>query len=773
MPAPGLLPLLAIFGLSLLAFNRWRWAGAAVLAFCWTLWQFQHRLEDRLQAVLAGGVVRVEGVITSIPQHSGDRVSFRFEPHATADPGDEAQPRLPHSLLVTWYRGSGDTTYMDWKPPAAGQRWEFELLLKPPWSAVNFAGPDHERWLFAAGIGGLGTVRSGNLLDPPPQSDPALARLRQRVFDEIARQVEVPRSRAVLQALAVAERSGLDPAVRDMLAATGTSHLLAISGLHVGMAALAGGVATRSLAWALPLLLPARGLTLLGLAGGALCAVGYTALADFGVPTLRSLVMLLVVLLAIFATRRIHPARAWLLALSAVLLADPFAPLGAGFWFSFTAVAALLWVFAPRPGPRRAVPALLLAQAAVMLALLPVAATWYQAASWIGLAANLLAIPLVSLVLVPLVLAAMAAMGLSSLLAGLAWNAASIVTAALLAVLEWLAGLPGALVSLAELSLPGAALALLGAAVLLAPRGWPGRWIGCFLLLPLFLRPAPRAAADPLLLDVLDVGQGTAALLQTGGRSLLYDSGPGDGISRDRVDSVILPALRASGAQAPDRILISHGDLDHAGGLGTIRRRFPRSERFVNLRHPATGEAGCTRPLQWHWLDTGFQVLHPSPALPYLGNDSSCVLSVERGRDRLLLAGDISAAIEARLLRENLAAVDLLLVPHHGSTTSSSPGFVEALRPRLSVATASLGNRFGFPKPAVRERYESAGSRFLATGECGGLRFELWPDGTLRASSARLARPAPWRWPAAAGCPAEEVFSVSFAHPDNTLQSTE
>lgn len=393
-----------------------------------------------------------------------------------------------------------------------------------------------------------------------------------------------------------------------------------------------------------------------------------------------------------------------------------------------------------------------------MLALLPVSAAWFQAFSTLGYVANLVAIPLVSFVVVPLVLAGIAVLPVGADLAGLLWTAAGATGALLLRFLEALTMVQGAPLRIGAPGLPAVALALAGAFLLLLPRGVAARWSGLFLMLPLFLPPRPAAAPGALALDVLDAGQGTAILLRTAGRNLLYDSGPGDGGEANVVSSVIVPALGPG--PAPERILISHGDLDHAGGLQTLQRLYPEADLRVNLpapedtaAGPAVGLPACAAPLAWRWDDVRFEVLHPSPALPYLGNDSSCVLAVRAPGGSVLLGGDISAAVEQRLLPALAPGYDLVLVPHHGSTTSSSTDFVHATSPRAAVATAGLGNRFGFPRPEVRQRYERARARFFSTGACGGLRFVLFADGRIEARSARRDRPAPWRWPAAADCP--------------------
>jgi len=744
MPPLWLLCVLAATGLLAVVLTPLRWLGAMVLACCWSLWCFHLRLSDRLPAALAGEVVTVSGIISSIPQDYGDYVSFRFEPVPHELTG-QVTPKLPRTLLLRWYT--------DWPPLGVGQRWRFELLLKPPWGAVNFQGPDREKWLFASGIGGVATVRGGTLEAAGRAGGRRVTMLREAVFHRIAADLQSPRQAGIIQALAVAERSGMSYADRQLLALTGTTHLLAISGLHIGLAAAGGVLLSRALGWFLPVLPAGRGLHLLAIGGGSLAACAYAAMAGFGVATLRSLLMLLVAMTAVSASRSIHPGRAWLLALAAVLLLDPFAPMGAGFWFSFLAVGVLLWTFVPRPGHYRWWKSLLMAQGAVMLSLMPVSAAWFQAASAVGLIANLVAIPMVSFLIVPPVLAGLAALAVSPQLAGLAWSVAGFTAGLLLQFLEFMATIQSELVVLNARSLTGTLLAIAGAGLLLLPRGLPGRWSGLFLLAPLVLPPSDSPAEGAMEVEVLDAGQGTAVLLRTGAHMLLYDSGPGDGRGRDMVPTVVVPAVNRGGRRSPDRIIISHGDLDHAGGLESLLKRYPQALFYGNLPHPVDGVAACQAPLAWRWHDNAFTVLHPSAGLPYQGNDSSCVLQVEQGGWRILFGGDISTTIETRLLFEGLDRSRLLVVPHHGSRTSSSRAFVGAVAPDIAVATAALGNRFGFPKAEIRQRYEDLGAVFWSTGECGALRIATGPEGRMTATSARLSRPAIWRWPAAAGCP--------------------
>ena len=738
LPAPWLLAVLSAGALAACAFRRTRPAGWALLALCWTLLHYAERAGDRLDGARARSVVEVSGTVVSVPARYPEWIRFRFAPDTAA-----AGAGLPTLLRVNWYHEAD-------APPdvAYGQRWRMELRLQPPWGAVNFHGADPERTLFAAGIGALGTVRAAERLPGGRAVLGSWQFARERVARAIDRGVPADAGRGIVRALAVADRSGLDEAARQQLVDTGTAHLLAISGLHVGLAAAAGYGLCRFLLTPFPALRRGRIVLVSSALGGLLAATAYALLADLGVSTLRAVAMVAVLTIALLSARAVHPASALTRAAAVVLLLDPFAPLGAGFWFSFIAVAALLAVFGPRTSPAPAWRRPLLAQAAVTVTLLPVAAAWFGLSSATALPANLLAIPWVSFLVVPPVLAGLVALPLHEPLAAGFWRVGGEAAVALVWVLERIAAFGPAPPGLNALDTARLALAVIGAFVLLLPGVLRWKWLALFLLAPLLLPARFVADEEAALLEVLDVGQGTAALLHTASGTLLYDSGPGDGVRRDRVRSVILPALGAAG---PDRIVISHGDLDHAGGLGSLRRRFPDTPLWVNAAR--TAASPCVSGRGWAWGGTAFRALHPSPGLPYLGNDSSCVLSVTGPAGRVLLAGDISRPIERRLLDEGLGNHDLLLVPHHGSDSSSGAAFLARLRPRVAIATAALGNRFEFPRAAVRERYRVAGIPLLSTGECGALRVHLRQGGIERIRSARRERARIWRWPAAAGCP--------------------
>jgi competence protein ComEC len=713
----------------------------AALACCLCLMAFHLRLEDRLDAGMAGQLLTVEGLVSGLPNQYEDYVRFRFEPDASA-----RVRGLPSALLVY--------AYQDWPEISAGQRWRLEIKLKPPWGRVNFLGEDRERWLFSQGIGGVATARSGSLLPEGEKRRISADGLRGVIRATISSLVGDERRKAIIQALATADRSRLGNADWSLLEATGTSHLLAISGLHIGLAAMGGYWLTRLLLW----FLPASRLGALGfyamITGGMLFAVAYAALAGFGVPTLRAVLMLSLVAVATALPRKIHPLRAWSIALALMLLLNPFAALGAGSWFSFLAVAALLCLFYPRTGRLSWWKTLLLAQAGVLLVLSPLGATWFNSVTPAAFPANLVAIPLVSFLVVPFVLSGIALLAFSETLAGMSWSIAGQFIAVLLGYLELINGLLGPATAIRPPGVVQVVLALLGGFLMLLPRGVNVRLSGLFLLVPLFLPASERSHSSAIEAQVLDVGQGTAVLLRSGNHVLLYDSGPGDGGDYDLVKSVIAPAIARLGPGGPELVVISHGDLDHAGGLQALLQRYPDAEYHANLQNPQQRTGACRTGAGWQWEGLSGEVLHPSPGLPYLGNDSSCVISIRHKQQALLLlAGDISKAVESRLVEAGLSSHRVLLVPHHGSKTSSSRGFIDQVNPELAIATAGLGNRFGFPRDEIRQRYVARGVNFWSTAECGAIRLLFHADGTVEAASARRRNNRIWRWPAAANCP--------------------
>jgi len=728
--------------------KAWTWLVLLALAAGRSWLVLDARLEQRLDPP-PGARVTAEGRVSSLPVRRTGMLEFRFTAEAVAGAADalswpaEIPLDLPVEFLVRWYR--------DAPPLRAGSRWRLDMNVAPARARVNFQGPDRERWYFAQRIAALGVVSDGRPLPQGERREPAVLSWRDSLRDDIYRILDGHPATGLVLALALAERSAVDESDWALFRVTGTSHLLAISGMHVGLAAMTGFWLARAPAMLAPARIALRLGAFLPWFAASLLAFTYALLAGMGTSTRRALVMLGVLILLRLWRRNVGPWAGFLAALALVVIVDPLAVLGAGFWFSFCAVGVLLALFTPRTDRTGRLRDMFLAQCGIGLALAPLGILWFQQVSLLGFAGNLFAIPWVSIAVVPPLLFAALLMPMGGWLPAFLLLASAEALGVLARALEWLAGIAhGGWLETAAPGVTAAILAGLGGLMLLAPRGFPGRWLGLFLLLPLGL-PAKRHGG--LRVEMLDVGQGLAVLVETDTRLLLYDSGPGDGRSWSLVAPVILPALRQSARGHPDRVVVSHGDLDHAGGLHELADRFPRAEFLANLRRERAGVEPCRAPHTWEWDEAGFTVLHPAPGLPYLGNDSSCVISVAFDGRRVLLTGDVSGTVERRLASLGAGRHAVVFAPHHGSKTSSSDEFIAAFAPDISLVSSGYRNRFGFPSGEVRSRYAARGVPLLDTGECGAVEILIRPGAAPVLRSARNVRTAVWRWPPGERCP--------------------
>ncbi len=726
---------------------RWRvllsFLLSATAGFFWASIVAVMLLADGLDPVLEGQDVVVEGVVASLPETQNRRMRFEFMPDSLRRDGEIQS--LPGKLLLSWYQ----------QPPEmnVGERWRLQVRLKRPHGFMNPGGFDYEAFLFRKGIRAKGYVRKAHgvnqRLAKASVSYP-VDQVRQNLREKLDKTLGDHELKGIVMALAIGDRQQINRSQWEVLTRTGTSHLVAISGLHIGLVAGFAFFAVRRL-WRLSakavLFWPAAKA---GALAGLVAAAGYAMLAGFSVPTQRALVMVAVVMLAVMLQRRTQASSLLSLALLLVLMIDPMAVLAPGFWLSFSAVAIILYGMAGRLGGdigwRKWWWRWGRVQWLVTIGLFPILILLFQKASVISPLANLVAVPWVSLVTVPLTLLGTVFLSLvpfvgESLLELALWS--TDILWWLLQVLsswslaQWMQAMPS------NWALAGAAL---GLAWLLAPRGIPNRWLGAVWVLPVVFSGSGAIADGEVRFALLDVGQGLAAVVRTQNHVLVFDTGPRYSSGFNTGGAVIAPYLRAKGVGRIDTLVISHGDNDHIGGASDLASQIPVErilssvpERLDSLKIETLEVTNCLAGDQWQWDGVQFEVLNPSSvgdAAPGMGksskkgrkgNNHSCVLRVQAGDDSVLLTGDIERGAERNLVNlfGGKLASSILVVPHHGSKTSSTAAFIDAVSPQIALFPVGYRNRYGFPKAPVVKRYKVRNAQLFDSASHGAIEMQL------------------------------------------------
>lgn len=684
-------------------------ATGLVVATAWSAAQHERALAARLPAPAlrdaAPLVVRVAGEPALLPALADGALALRFPAEILEGTGRAGQ-WIGRVVRLSWYGA---------QPVIPGETWRVAATLRPPLGYANPGGFDFERWHFGQGIDGTGSIRRGVRL---AEANPGwLAQARRALVGFIRGQPLEHGPILVAQLVAV----GLDiPAQQwEVFRATGTVHLMVISGSHIALAAGFGFGLGCGLARLLPFLLLRVSAQTVGAWVGALAGAAYFGLAGGDLPSLRAALMAAPALLLAAAGRRTRPGAVLVAALAVVLAYDPLAVHQHGFWLSFAAVALLVSRHATSYHRRPLWRAFLGAQLLVSLGLAPLLLVLTGMFPPVSVPANLVAVPVISFGVVPVVL-------LAAMLAAVLPGAAAL-------LLQLADALVGVLFDFLALC-----------AVLPALRAEPARWAAAIALAAaaawqagvtlrhgMLLAFAVCCAALPrptgvehghFRVTALDVGQGDAVLVDTARHRLLFDAGPAHAGGFDAGSAIVVPSLLATGPGRLDALVLSHEDVDHVGGAGSVERSIPVASVLASFPRP--GALPCAAA-QWRWDGVTFRLLDvPRPVehdRQSGRNDRSCILLVDDGRARALLAGDIGAAVERRLRGLLAGPVELLLAPHHGSATSSSRVFVRALDPGIVFVSAGRDNRYGHPHPAVVARYRAQGSRLLGTADAGAL----------------------------------------------------
>ncbi len=738
LPPRWLDVLLALPACVAMAHARLRLPACVLLGFVWCAFRADIALEARLPRELEGRDIEIEGVVDALPLQRAD--ATRFVLRIERAELDGAVLPLHGRVRLSWYDDAPDTL-------AACTRWQLRARLKRPRGLVNRGGFDSERQALERGIVAVGYVRDTDTAERVGEQRFCVDRLRDALSRGIAERVADPHDATLLQAFSVGDTRGLDQTDWEVARANGIPHLIAISGFHVGVAAAFGVLAIRLLWW----LWPRVGLRIAFPVAQAPAAFAtaalYGLLAGGSLPTVRTVAMIGVVTLTRFGRRANSAPHSLALALLAILVFDPLATLAPGFWLSFVGVAFLMLCLTRGRGFLGFLRELSVGQLVMTVSLLPLSVWFFGEASLVGALSNLIAVPLISFVIVPLCL-----LGILALLAMPALATPLLVVAGWLSHAQWwllerMATWPGAHWYLPEVAPWALLMATVGAAWLFLPRGTPARALGLLLFLPLLWPSHPSPAHGAFEATVIDVGQGLSVFVRTREHALLFDAGARFPSDFDLGEAAVLPTLRALGIGRLDVLMVSHGDNDHAGGAPAVARAYPEARRYAG--EPARIElpsAQCRTGQAWEWDGVRFRVLNPAEAMldgdaPAKGNDRSCVLLVEGTGGRLLLTGDISSRVEPEVAAKvEPGAPVVLVVPHHGSRTSSGAAFLDELHPAFALVSAGWRSRFGHPHPLVVQRYANAGIALSNTADAGALAIAFPADAPPRIESRERDR---------------------------------
>ena len=747
-----------------------------------------------LDRALEGQDIEVTGQIAAMPQFGEDGVRFRFAVSSARLKGQ--QVALPPQIYLGWYSGLGlrptkPSTVTgadgDPEPPEfslelqrqpqplrAGEHWQMTVRLKAPHGNSNPHGFDYELWLWEQGIQATGYVRTGKS-DTPPKKLANLAqtwakpveRARQHVREAIFARVDNRQLAGVIAALVMGDQNAIERSDWDVFRATGVSHLMSISGLHITMfawvASLLTGWVWRRSAKLSPALCHALPASSAGALGGLILAALYALFSGWGVPAQRTVWMLATVVIIKQSGRQWPWPLVWLLVMAVVVALDPWALMQAGFWLSFVAVGILFasgssegsntnrqnainsgapsasntWATGQNNDENKPQTRFLTASASALgasllktlreqwvitLALTPLSLLLFNQVSVIGLLANAVAIPWVTLVVTPLAM-------LGALWSPV-WDAAALGVAVLTLLLQWLASFSWASLSIAAAPLWCGAAGVLGGGLLVMRLPLHLKLIGIPLLMPVLLWQPERPATGQFEILGADIGQGNALIIRTASHSMVYDTGPKFSRESDAGNRVLVPLLRALGEKI-DLLMLSHRDLDHIGGARAVLAMQPQARLVSSIEdghelQSVRKSDRCVAGQSWAWDGVDFEVLHPQAsdyASAAKSNAMSCVLRISNGEKTALLAGDLEAAQELRLvanpeLSPKLKA-EFLLVPHHGSKTSSTGPFLDAVQPQFALAQAGYRNRFNHPVESVLQRYAERQIRVVKSPTCG------------------------------------------------------
>ncbi len=724
---------------------------AGFLGFMYAAIFAQMQLHDALPKAWERQEVTVVGVVASLPQVSSGRERFRFDVEQVLNP----QARVPKHILLSFYHANAWQKVAANTPQVttfkAGQRWQLTVRLKRPHSNYNPHGYDFEAWALAENIRAIGYIRQQHTMQKVTdfvwRPSYVVEHWRERIGARMTKALQGKPYAGVIRALVIGDHSQIRAQDWEQYLRTGTNHLMSISGLHITM--LAGLVfAVVRFCWGrfplLVLYLPTRKAAIIG---GALVALLYACLAGLSVPTQRTLYMLATFAVALLLNRHVAMSRVLATALLVVVLLDPWAVIAQGFWLSFSAVAFITFAAVNRLTVRHWLLEGIRTQWSVTLGLLPLLIIMFGQASIVSPVANALAIPIISLFVVPF--------AIFGALLPVEWilQFAHHILAPCMQGLAMLADSPLAIWQQAAAPVWTFVFALLGVVLLLLPRGFPQRWLGVVLLLPMLLVQPETLAVGSMQVAVLDVGQGLSVVVKTAKHVMVYDTGPAYNKEKNAGLSVVAPYLRGQGIRAINQLVISHDDNDHSGGAASLIEKTSVHAIMSSYQLDAVSasvQQRCYAGQHWAWDGVRFEVLYPALAgyqqADVKDNNRSCVIKVTSHYGSLLLTGDIEKQAERTLLLHQAAHLksDVMIAPHHGSQTSSTTDFVHAVDAAHIVFTVGYLNRFRHPKSFVVQRYMDTGAQLFRSDQDGAIIIDFAQSAPIQINTWRAQHAKYW-----------------------------
>ena len=774
------------------------------IGFLWANVAATQRIANALPIDWQQKNILIEGIVASMPEQSERGLRFRFDIEKILTTDNSNTLKLPRHLSLNLYDDTyhNGVTKMDagnsdnlanklnlatkssaTKPYIksfdynrkpfnlfhAGQRWQLTVRLKRPHGTYNPHGYDFEAWALAENMRATGNIvtKSAYTIQQHFVYKPRyiVEAAREKIGNAISTILINKPYAGVIRALVVGDDSQIQASDWNIFLRTGINHLMSISGLHITM--LAGlAYAITAFVWRrqprLVLWLPTpKAATIMGLG----IALMYALLAGMSVPTQRTLFMLLTFALALIFGRQMAISRALALAVIVVVIIDPWAVNAAGFWLSFCAVALISYVSVGRLNKPHWLREALHTQWAVTIGLLPFIIALFGQTSIVSPIANALAIPIISLIVVPLSILG-SLFSIDMVLQAAHW----FLSMCMLGLIE-LANLP----TWQQAAPPiwAVILSIVGIIWLLLPRGFPQRWLGIILLLPLFFVKTPKLATGDMQVAVLDVGQGLSVLIKTANHHFLYDTGPTFNSQSDAGGRIVVPYLRGEGIARLDGLVISHQDNDHSGGAKSVLQQIPvkwlassfDTSDLIPI-NSTTKQLKCVAGQQWVWDKVTFSVLYPSlhsyQNSQLSDNNRSCVIKISSAAGSLLLTGDIEREAEMALLEEiqstqdtqnnqnnqvktaHQLKSDVLIAPHHGSKTSSTVAFLQTVNAKHVVFTVGYLNRFKHPKPMIEKRYEESGAIAYRSDYSGAVVIDFIKNQPPHLQAWRQLQPKYW-----------------------------